>query len=142
MKTYLKENSEKFKHHKNIIEARLLHTQFHPKNRPSKHFLFSNMSWKWLEDIFHVTIFHLARSFQDVFAKCLGRQKNITLKTSSKCLEEVFNISLARQNFAGLHHLMKFDTIKLKICPWRTIYSNSGRASKILMLITAAAQHR
>ena len=75
------------------------------KDLPSKHFLFSKTSSRRLEDVFSVTLF----VFQDVFktssrrvcktscnyvfktsSRRLGRQKNVTLKTSSRHLLYVF----------------------------------------------------
>ena len=86
---------------------------------PSKHFLFSKTSWRRLEEVFSVTILHLPRRLQDVFARPLPkmssrllqdafktssqgvfktfsrrlrleRQKIVTLKTSSRRLQYVF----------------------------------------------------
>ena len=81
---------------------------------PSKHFLFSKTSSRRLEDVFSVTLFVfqdlLKMSSQDVFARRLaimssrrlGRQKNVTLKTSSRSLQDVFSTSSPRRMFAGL----------------------------------------
>ena len=70
------------------------------KDLPSKHFLFSKTSSRRLEDVFSVTLFVFQdllktslRRFQDVFktsSRRLGRQKNVTLKTSSRHLLYVF----------------------------------------------------
>ena len=84
---------------------------------PRKHFLFSKTSSRRLEDVFSVTLF----VFQDVFktssrrvcktscnyvfktsSRRLGRQKNVTLKTSSRRLQDVFSTSSPRRMFAGL----------------------------------------
>ena len=60
---------------------------------PSKHFLFSNKSWKRLEDVFSVTLFIFqnllktsSRRLQDVFAICLPEM-------SSRLLQDVFKTS-------------------------------------------------
>ena len=84
--------------------------------QPSKHFLFSKTSSRRLEDVFSVTLF----VFQDVFktssrrvcktscnyvfkasSRRLGRQKNVTLKTSSRRLQDVFSTSSPRRMFSG-----------------------------------------
>ena len=54
---------------------------------PSKHFLFFKTSWRRLEEFFSVTIFHLPRHLQEVFARPLP-------KTSSRRLQNVFARSL------------------------------------------------
>ena len=51
-----------------------------------KHFLFSKTSWRRLEDVFSVTIFHLPRRLQDVFARSLP-------KTPSRRLQDIFKTS-------------------------------------------------
>ena len=62
--------------------------------------------------LFRVTIFHLPRRLEDVFKTCLqdvflkrswrplGRQRNVTLRTSLKRLQDVFSTSSPRRMFA------------------------------------------
>ena len=55
------------------------------------HFLFSSKSWKRLEDVFSIAVFHLPRPFHDVFMtrfpKAISRRLT---NTSWKRLEDVF----------------------------------------------------
>ena len=92
---------------------------------PSKHFLLSKTSSRRLEDVFSVTLFVFQDVFktylqyvflkrlQDVLQLCLqdvyetssrrlGRQKNVTLNTSSRLLQDVFSTSWPRRMFVGL----------------------------------------
>ena len=58
-----------------------------------------------LQDVFKTFSRRLQDVFQDVFKTCLrrlGRQKNVTLKTSSRRLQVVFTTSSPRRMFAGL----------------------------------------
>ena len=78
-------------------------------------------SWRRLQDVFAIRLPKMSsrrlqdvfktfsRRLQDMFAKrlaimssrCLGRRKNVTLKTSSRRLQDVFSTSSPRRMFAG-----------------------------------------
>ena len=76
-----------------------------------------------LQDVFKTSSRRLPRRLQDVFKTCLqdvlqlclqtssrrlGRQKNVTLTTSSRCLQDVFSTSSPRRMFAGMFVLSKW----------------------------------
>ena len=86
-----------------------------------------------LQDVFKTSLRYLPRRLQDVFktclqdvlllclqdvfktfSRCLGRQKNVTLKTSSKRLQAVFSTSSPRRMFAGLRLTKFFLVLKKK----------------------------
>ena len=64
---------------------------------PSKHFLFSKASWRRLQR----NTFRLPRR--------LERQKNVTLKTSWRGLQDVFSTSSPRRIFAGFPETLRKD---------------------------------
>ena len=99
-------------------------------NLPSKHFLFSKMSWRRLED------FEKARLQEDVLQWCLEdifktssrrlkRQNNVTLKTSSRCLQDLFSASSPRWMFAGSSKHFLFSKTS-----WRRLQRNNFSSSK------------
>ena len=61
---------------------------------PNKHFLFSKTSWRLLEDVFSVKIFHLTRHPQGDFktsSRCVYKSSSKdVIKTSSRRLQNVF----------------------------------------------------
>ena len=72
---------------------------------PSKHFLFSKTSSRRLpRSVCKTSCNYVFKTY----SRRLGRQKNITLKTSSRLLQDVFSTSWPRLMFAGLYWLNFF----------------------------------
>ena len=88
---------------------------------PSKHFLFSETL---VEDFISVTIFHLPTASSKRVCKTssrrpLGRQKNVTVKTSSRHLQHAFtntNLSWVVSFNPLMHNVPKWSNTLLKSC--------------------------
>ena len=110
---------------------------------PQQTILVLHISWRCLEDVFSVTIFHSLRRvcktypsktssrrfykhFQDVFARCLEDVMENEKMLTWRRLQHLLNTSLPRRMFAGT-----FDLKKITL--WKTNHFFNNRYSVKLL---------